>query len=131
MGFDLIGNSGNYFRATNWSWWPIVKILSDSGKFTDNTLEKMSANDWRKVSKYSALKMARVVNDFLESHPKDKAPLHYHQSGRDKFRLDKDSIVRKSGDPGFEYGESAWSSDRKLAKEFLKFLRYSDGFLVT
>ena len=127
MGFDLYGNSGNYFQANNWTWSPIVAILNESGKFSDNILMKISANDSKKVSKASAMKMAKVLTVYLKSLPKE---IKVIITADDELRVDKDHHLIEPGDPGWEKGEPAYSTDIKFIKKFILFLIDSNGFQV-
>lgn len=127
MGFDLFGNSGNYFQANIWTWRPIVAILSESRKFSDNTLMKISANDSKKISKASAIKMAGVLTSYLKSLPKE---INVIITEDDELRMDKDGHLIEPGDAEWEKGEAAYSTDIKFIKKFILFLIDSNGFQV-
>ena len=127
MGFDLYGKSGNYFQANNWTWMPIVAILNENGRFSDNILMKISANDSKKVSKASALKMARVLTNYLKDLPKEVKEII---TSDDELRVDKNHNLIEPGDPGWEKGKPAYSADIKHIEKFIKFLLDSDGFQV-
>jgi hypothetical protein len=127
MGFDLYGNSGNYFQANNWIWPPIVAILNESGQFSDNILTKLSANDAKRISKASAIKMARVLTNYLKSLPKEVKVII---TADDELRVDKDRHFIEPGHPGWNEGQPAYSADIKFIKNFISFLEESSGFQV-
>lgn len=121
MGMDVFGTSGNYFRASIWSWRAILLALFLSG-FT--APDSWACNDGDGLeSAGDCLMLADQLEDFL--HQWDGDTLVYESDA--PLRVDQKGRFVDRSTPG---SKSPYSVERDHLTEFVSFLRTCDGFEI-
>ena len=138
MGMDVFGlapanGTGEYFRASIWSWFPIWdRLVSLCGDFLEERLlVDMSFNQGAgPQDQTTCTKIAERLESWLRKDPserffriKDNSGLRVTSEGR--FVTDEDA----KKDPHLET-KSPYSVDRLHIEEFVEFLKNCGGFSV-
>ncbi len=119
MGMDVTGASGNYFRASVWSWRPINVLCEElnQDKQLGLDLSYWGYNDGKGLNTQAE---CDALANAIEEHVKQ---------GRQKYIIVSHMQVSPSGQflPPGEVGESAYSTDAAHVLKFAKFLRECGG----
>jgi hypothetical protein len=72
MGFDIYGinaksEKGEYFRSSVWGWRPLADYVLEHVEIPEAEHQYWHSNDGQKVSEETALKIATVLNEKLQS----------------------------------------------------------------
>jgi len=115
MGFDLYGNGlegGEYFRNNCWWWRRLADFCLDHVKLPPTQTKYWHSNDGQKVSKASALKIAKFLRLAL----------------RKKELYQK--WIKESEEKYIYKGECSHPFDWENVENFAKFCEESEGFQI-
>lgn len=107
MGMDVYGESGNYFRASVWSWRPIVAAMADAGF---KVPEDWHFNDGAGLrSQEECDELADLMETYLKEHQDREFEMEPPQEALDIF------------------GRNPYSVGRDHLEEWIRFLRECGG----
>ena len=137
MGMDVVGNSpsepkGEYFRASVWSWHPIVAVMEDtcSDFMPESFFEDVSVNCGFGADAKQSKKIAARIVQYLEHNVNGKT-LSKADTAPIATAMEKliNQIEKTSGSKPAEPLVLFEVSDEKLS-EFADFLQVCGGFSV-
>jgi hypothetical protein len=122
MGMDLHGKSGNYFRASCWSWRPIHQLVDELNDKYNLALELpyWGSNDGAGLH---TQEQCNALADAIEWHIVDWPKAHRHEMPSDVM-VGPDGHFLKPGETG---GASAYWTDKEHIEQFVTFLRNCGG----
>ena len=133
MGFDLFGvkprnDSGQYFRASIWSWPGIHMLIEDTGVLNDEELEAIGYNDGYFIPDGKALLIAERMEKLIADAPEGAS----YVNPNSKLAQMGEALINAFVGQGVtvERGDSQFV-DIGYVKTFIDFARNSGGFEVT
>lgn len=114
MGFDIYGQSDNYFYNNCWFWRPIqMLILSTCQNFlTTEQQQSLGFNDGYLYDEATTKKIIKTLKDILKKENKEQ------------YKTFKKDIRKNLGKLYKDY----WSKEN--IKDFIKFMEESKGFTI-
>ncbi len=134
---EMDARPGAYFRASLWTWAPIVELIADTGIFSEERLGLLSGNcgDDAEVTAEEASLLADRL-DTSTGIVLEAGDMLVHPSKKEV--LENGAVVEtREFCPGKQkcslpdtYHESPYSVEREDLLEFVEFCRASGGFVV-
>ncbi len=125
MGMDIYGKSGNYFRASVWSWRPIHALCDDLNAKHGLGLD-LSHWGYNDGAGLRSAKQCEVLALALENEITRKdAPAEYELAS--DCRVDRQGCFVDNWGQKTTETRSAYHTDRAHIAEFIKFLRDCGG----
>jgi hypothetical protein len=133
MGFDVYGknaasDAGEYFRASVWSWRPIIDLMFEARMITDEEAHDWSFNEGRGRDAQGAKDLGEAMSKWLADNP--KAPgFSQVLDPTNPYELASVGgvLTSKLDTPG---AKSPYSTDRTHLQEWARFLLSCGGFEV-
>lgn len=138
MGYDVYGRhpkspEGEYFRASVWSWPPILSLIRATGTLPAELVDRMAFNDGTgPEDDESATRLADAIESILEREFPDAPAIAFLDEPRGTSSMAVDVLATLIGE-GFEVQPDRgplFYVDREQVEEFVRFCRASGGFEV-
>lgn len=133
MGYDIYGLSpknsvGHYFRASIFEWPEILDYIAATGVLSEEALQGISYNDGYEVGADDARRLADALEFLLESDGEPKpVPVATRVLA---FATDLEVFFKQAGFTTKTLRPTSTETTRERVREFIEFLRASDGFVV-
>lgn len=135
MGMDVFGKSGNYFRASIWSWHPLAHYCQTIGHFLSEECKYWHSNDGDGLGAEEAELLGKVLLREIEQGNAQKAVDAYiEQQSKLVCEFCKGERQIGANQCGFCEGTGTRENYNRLSveriKEFADFLIASKGFYI-
>lgn len=123
MGFDLTGKSGNYFRASCWSWRPILCLVHELNDehHLGIDLEGWDYNDGKGLH---SQRECDALAAAIEVHVAQGRKKYIMSNAGTNCRVNEQGRFLGHDEPG---GQSPWETDADHVLQFATFLRECGG----
>lgn len=130
MGFDLYGNKDNsYFRASIWSWQPIMEMIEKADVLPPNVLKGMQFNDGQVVKEHEAHWLADKLEKMLDGVSDEMEYVSWTENPMSDLLSQLVGALQASG-AHIEPSAPMHSTTAAHVREFVEFCRQSGGFQV-
>ncbi len=130
MGYDLYGNNNDsYFRASIWSWQPIMEMIEKSNVLPPNVLQGMQYNDGQIVKEHEAHSLADKLEQMLDGVGDKMEYVSWTENPMTEVVSRLVGALQASG-AHIEPSAPMHSTTAAHVREFIEFCRQSGGFQV-
>jgi hypothetical protein len=130
MGFDLYGNKdSSYFRASIWSWQPIMEMIEKADVLPPNVLDGMYFNDGQVVKEHEAHWLADKIEQMLDGVSDEMEYVSWTETPMSGMLSQLVGALQASG-ARIEPSAPMHSTTAAHVREFVEFCRQSGGFEV-